>query len=53
MSQGLDPEDLELDRLWKERFGEPLPMRGCGDAAWELLKAAGPPPETRTFSEPA
>jgi hypothetical protein len=37
MNQVLDPEDDELDRLWRERYGQPLPLRGCSGLAWRLL----------------
>jgi len=49
-------EDVELDRLWREQFGEPLPIRGCGDVAWQLLEDAAsgarprPAAEARSFA---
>lgn len=33
----LSPIDAELDRLWRERFGQPLPLRGCPDLAYRVL----------------
>ena len=44
-------EDVELDRLWREQFGEPLPIRGCGDVAWQLLEDAASSPRPRAPAE--
>ena len=33
----LDPEDAELDRLWRARYGEPIPLRGCAELAREIM----------------
>jgi hypothetical protein len=30
-------EDRELDALWREKFGEPLPILGGGDFVREVL----------------
>ena len=30
-------EDIELDRLWRLTFNQPLPMLGAPDIAWEIL----------------
>lgn len=30
-------EDIELDRLWRLAFKQPLPMLGAPDIAWALL----------------
>lgn len=35
-------EDRELDRQWRARFGQPLPMRGCADIVRQILNAAPP-----------
>ncbi len=37
----MSPQDRELDRLWRARFGEPLPMLGCAAIARRVLLAAG------------
>jgi len=31
------PEDIELDRLWRQVFNQPLPMLGAGDVARAIL----------------
>ncbi len=33
----LSSEDQHLDRLWRARFGQPLPVRGCADLVRALL----------------
>ena len=30
-------EDIELDRLWRLAFNQPLPMLGAPDIAWAIL----------------
>jgi hypothetical protein len=40
LASAFDAEDIALDIAWRERFGQPLPLRGCGDLAWRLLDAA-------------
>lgn len=30
-------EDIELDRLWRLAFKQPLPMLGAPDIAWTIL----------------
>ena len=30
-------EDIELDRLWRLAFDQPLPMLGAPDIAWSIL----------------
>jgi hypothetical protein len=47
----LSPDEIELDRLWRQRFGQPLPILGCADLIRTLLGedgcgavAAGRPP---------
>ncbi|HEY3696377.1 DNA methylase [Phenylobacterium sp.] len=42
MTQALDDEDDELDRLWRARFGQPIPILGCSRIARALLEE--PPP---------
>lgn len=34
---GLSPEDAELDALWREVFGQPLPMLGSPEIARKIL----------------
>jgi len=43
--------DLEVAGLWRERFGEPLPLLGCVDIALSILREAGPLQEPRSFAE--
>jgi hypothetical protein len=45
----LTEEDAELDRLWRQRYGEPLPLCGCGALARSLLDEPDPqgPPARR------
>nr|MBB5292260.1 hypothetical protein [Brevundimonas basaltis] len=37
-------EDRELDALWRERFGEPLPILGAADIVRAVLARSDPPP---------
>jgi len=30
-------EEIELDREWRARFGQPLPMLGCADIVRRIL----------------
>jgi len=30
-------EEMELDREWRARFGQPLPMLGCADIVRRIL----------------
>ncbi|WP_156389410.1 DNA methylase [Brevundimonas sp. Root1423] len=30
-------EEVELDREWRARFGQPLPMLGCADIVRRIL----------------
>ena len=46
MSAFVDDEDRELDAVWRARFGQPLPIRGCGPLVRRLLEEL-PPPEQR------
>jgi len=40
MNVSLDAEHAEIDALWRERFGQPLPVLGCTEMARQLLKDA-------------
>lgn len=42
MLSPLTDEDRELDALWREKFGEPLPIMGGGDFVRVVL---GLPPK--------
>ena len=33
----VDEEDVVLDRLWRERFGQPMPMMGAAEVAKRIL----------------
>jgi hypothetical protein len=33
----MTPEEIELDRQWRARFGQPLPMLGCADIVRRIL----------------
>ncbi|MEH6663955.1 MAG: hypothetical protein V7678_03825 [Brevundimonas sp.] len=35
----MTPDDEALDVLWRERFGQPLPILGAGDAVRAILAA--------------
>lgn len=35
-------EDAELDRQWRARFGQPLPMLGCADIVRQILQSSPP-----------
>ena len=37
MSPQLSPDDAELDELWREAFGQPLPLLGAPEIAREIL----------------
>ena len=36
-SPRMTPEEFELDREWRARFGQPLPMLGCADIVRRIL----------------
>ena len=38
-------EDVELDRQWRDRFGQPLPMLGCADIVRQILRSCPPEQE--------
>jgi hypothetical protein len=46
MHNPMTDEDRALDALWRERFGEPLPILGAGDIVRAVLglPTAAPPP---------
>ena len=46
MLSSMTDEDRALDALWRERFGEPLPILGAGDIVRAVLglPCAAPPP---------
>ena len=35
-------EERELDRLWRERFGQPLPILGAPEVVREVLELIHP-----------
>ncbi|MBN9480805.1 MAG: hypothetical protein J0I52_11235 [Bordetella sp.] len=41
MTRLLSPEEVRLDRLWRERFGQPLPMVGAPEVARRILRQHG------------
>lgn len=41
MTSPLSAEDSELDRLWRKRFGEALPILGGGEIVRRILATAG------------
>ena len=41
MTRTLTPEDARLDRLWREHFGQPLPMIGAPEVARRILRQHG------------
>ncbi|MEJ6789620.1 hypothetical protein BrevBR_08700 [Brevundimonas sp. BR2-1] len=38
-SPQMTAEEMELDREWRARFGQPLPMLGCADIVRRILLA--------------
>ncbi|WP_332678961.1 hypothetical protein [Brevundimonas sp.] len=36
-SAQMTTEEIELDREWRARFGQPLPMLGCADIVRRIL----------------
>lgn len=36
-SAQMTTEEIELDREWRTRFGQPLPMLGCADIVRRIL----------------
>lgn len=41
MKRDLNSEDARLDRLWREHFGQPLPMIGAPEVARRILRQHG------------
>lgn len=37
----LSPDDAALDALWRETFGQPLPILGAGHIVRKILKEQG------------
>ena len=37
MTQPMTDEDRELDILWRQMFGQPLPILGAADVARQVL----------------
>lgn len=33
----MTPEEIKLDREWRVRFGQPLPMLGCANIVRRIL----------------
>ena len=40
-AERMSPEDATLDVLWRETFGEPLPMMGAADIVRTILRNNG------------
>lgn len=40
MRTPMTQEDQDLDRQWRETFGEPLPILGAGDIVRQILDEA-------------
>ena len=40
MRTTLNQEDQDLDRQWRETFGEPMPILGGGDIVRQILAEA-------------
>ena len=49
MLNHMTDEDRTLDKLWREKFGEPLPILGAADVIWDVL---GVSPDLRDRDEP-
>jgi hypothetical protein len=41
MKPQLSPEDAHLNRLWRETFGQPMPLIGAPDIARRILRQNG------------
>jgi len=41
MNPQLSPDEAHLDRLWREAFGQPLPLIGAPDIARRILRQQG------------
>ena len=38
---GWTPDDAHLNRLWRERFGQPMPVIGASDITRRILRQSG------------
>ncbi|HEY1072374.1 hypothetical protein [Brevundimonas sp.] len=45
MTTALPPDEAHLDALWRERFGQPMPMIGAPDIARRILRQDGVSPQ--------
>jgi hypothetical protein len=43
MGRLLTSEEVRLDKLWREHFGQPLPMVGAPEVARRILRQHGVP----------
>lgn len=43
MNPQLSPDDAHLNQLWRETFGQPLPLIGAPDIARRILRQNGVP----------
>lgn len=41
VTERMSAEDMALDALWREAFGEPLPMMGASDIVRTILRNHG------------
>ena len=41
MKPRLTPDDAHLNRLWRETFGQPMPLIGAPDIARRILRQNG------------
>ncbi|MND60947.1 MULTISPECIES: hypothetical protein [unclassified Brevundimonas] len=41
MKPQLSPDDAHLNRLWRETFGQPMPLIGAPDIARRILRQNG------------
>jgi hypothetical protein len=32
-----ETDDEAIDRMWRARYGQPLPVKGSADIAWKIL----------------
>lgn len=43
MKPQLSPDDAHLNRLWRQTFGQPMPLIGAPDIARRILRQNGVP----------
>lgn len=43
MTPQLSPDEVHLNRLWRETFGQPMPLIGAPDIARRILRQNGVP----------